>query len=177
MRLQARSVTTIVSVYVVAIVIPVRPNSVVNRTQLPWAASHFMFSEPMGTGESYTSWLCLGRPRLGNGKTISGAMAVQQDCGDLPPFFIRRRFRMGLMRAFVPVTGIVRIPLFAVQVGMDPCRLATLLVLSKTVSAVKISPAIPPKGLQQWRKAQRGRSLAQGGTEFFDSHGSHSTPQ
>jgi hypothetical protein len=90
----------------------------------------------------------------------SGAMTVQQDGGNLPPFFIERSLRMGLVRALVPVAGIFRVTLFAVEKGVDPCRLPALLVLGNLVSAFEISPAIPPESLQQRGQGRRRHLLA-----------------
>jgi len=85
------------------------------------------------------------------------AVPVQQDGRDLPPFLIGRSVGMGLVRTLVPVSRVFRVPFPAMQVGVDPSRLLTcLLILGDVVSAVKISLGIPPKSLQQRRQARRG---------------------
>ena len=76
-------------------------------------------------------------------------MAVQQNGRDLTPFVITGSIRRGLVGTLVPVSGILMISLFAMQVGMDPRRFLPLfLVLRNFVCAIEISLGIPPKGLQ-----------------------------
>jgi hypothetical protein len=70
---------------------------------------------------------------------------VQQDGGYLAPLFLRRGFRVGLVRTLVPIACIVRIPLFAMQIGMDPSRLLPrIIVLGDVMSTIEISLGIPP---------------------------------
>jgi hypothetical protein len=97
---------------------------------------------------------------------------MQQDGGNLPPFLIERGLWMGLVGTLIPVAGVVWIPFFAMQIGMDPGGfLPGFLFLGNLVRAVEISLGIPPKSFQQGRQARRRRSLAQRSTEFFDGHG------
>ena len=76
-------------------------------------------------------------------------MTVQQHGHDLAPFVIAGSVGRGLVGTLVPVSGILVISLFAMQVGMDPSRfLPLLLVLRDFVSPIEIPLGVPPKGLQ-----------------------------
>jgi hypothetical protein len=77
---------------------------------------------------------------------------MEQDGRDLPPLLIRGDFWMGLVGAPVPVSSIVRVTLFTMQVGVDPGRfLIGGVFLREVMSTVKISLSVPPKSLQQRR--------------------------
>src|SRR3984885_5077386 len=116
-------------------------------------------------------WLSHSSPER-PGPLQSSRVPVQQDGGNLPPFLIERGLWMGLVGSLIPVAGVVRIPFFAMQVGMDPGGfLPGFLFLGNLVSAVEISLGIPPKSFQQGRQGRRRPSLAQTSTEFFDGHG------
>ena len=76
------------------------------------------------------------------------------------------------MRTLVPVSRVLRVPFPAVEIGMNPRRfLSGRLLLGNVMSAIEISPGIPPKSLEQRRKARWRHPLAQRSTEFFDRHG------
>jgi hypothetical protein len=88
--------------------------------------------------------------------------AVQQHSRNLPPFVVRRIFRVGLVRAFIPIACVLFVPFLAVEIGMNPSPfLSRFLFLGDLVSAVKISLGIPPQSLEQGRQARRGRALVE----------------
>src|SRR5580698_3590082 len=79
---------------------------------------------------------------------------------------------MGLMGALVPIPGILRISLPAMQIGMDPSGfLSGFVVLGDLVRSIKIPLGIPPKRFQQRTQACRGHPLTERSTEFLDRHG------
>lgn len=76
-------------------------------------------------------------------------MAVQEHGCDLAPFFIAGSIGRGLVGALIPVAGILVIPLFAMQVGMNPrCFLPLLFVLCNFVGPIEIPLGVPPESLQ-----------------------------
>jgi hypothetical protein len=99
-------------------------------------------------------------------------VTVQQHSSNLPPLVIQRGFRVGLVRTLVPISRVLRVPLPAMEIGMNPSRfLSGRVVLGNVMGTIEIPPGIPPKSLEQGRQARRRHPLAQRSTEFFDRHG------
>jgi hypothetical protein len=98
-------------------------------------------------------------------------VAVQEHGRDLAPFLIAGSVGRGLVGALIPVACILVIPLFAMQVGMNPRRfLSLLLVLGDFVSPIEIPLGVPPESLQKGRQAWRRHLLVQRGSQFVDGH-------
>jgi hypothetical protein len=99
-------------------------------------------------------------------------VAVQQHGYDLTPLVFAGSIGWGLVGTLVPVSGILVISLFAMQVGMDPSRFLSLfLVLRDFMSPIEIPLGVPPKGLQERRQAWRRYLLVQRSSQFVDGHG------
>ena len=84
-------------------------------------------------------------------------MAVEKHGRYLPPFVIERCFRMRLVCALVPVPRVFAVAFPAMQVGVDPRRLLSgLVILRDVVGAIKVPLGIPPQSLQLAGLACRG---------------------
>jgi len=77
-------------------------------------------------------------------RNLASASRFKQCADNVAPFILKRVIGYRALRAPIPIAGIRRVTLLAVQIGMHPCRIRRVLRLDDFMRPVPIAARFLP---------------------------------